>query len=65
VRDLLGHASVTTTERYDNQTLANLKIAAARLERGHPFAHAARAKFQEFQNRGLRHGLTRTSRDPD
>ncbi len=25
VRDLLGHASITTTERYDNQTVANLK----------------------------------------
>jgi integrase len=47
VRDLLGHASITTTERYDNQTLANLKIAAAKLERGHAFAHAARAKFQD------------------
>ena len=38
VRDLLGHASITTTERYDNQTVANLKIAAAKLERGHAFA---------------------------
>ena len=47
VRDLLGHASITTTERYDNQTLANLKIAAAKLERGHAFAHSARAKFQD------------------
>jgi hypothetical protein len=35
VRDLLGHASITTTQRYDNQTVANLKIAAAKLERGH------------------------------
>jgi hypothetical protein len=43
VRDLLGHASITTTERYDNQTLANLKIAAAKLERGHAFAHAGHA----------------------
>jgi hypothetical protein len=34
VRDLLGHASITTTERYDNQTLANLQVAAAKLERG-------------------------------
>lgn len=34
VRDLLGHASTTTTERYDNQTMANLQIAAAKLERG-------------------------------
>lgn len=34
VRDLLGHASITTTERYDKQTLANLQVAAAKLERG-------------------------------
>ncbi|MBA2355890.1 MAG: site-specific integrase, partial [Acidobacteria bacterium] len=40
VRDLLGHASITTTERYDNQTLANLQVAAARLERGLGFASA-------------------------
>jgi hypothetical protein len=38
VRDLLGHASITTTKRYDNQTVANLKIGAAKLERGHAFA---------------------------
>lgn len=34
MRDLLGHASLTTTERYDNQRLENLQAAAARLERG-------------------------------
>ena len=37
VRDLLGHASITTTERYDNQKLENLQAAAARLERGETF----------------------------
>jgi len=37
VRDLLGHASITTTERYDNQKLENLQVAAARLERGETF----------------------------
>ena len=37
VRDLLGHASIVTTERYDNQTLESLQIAAARLERGEAF----------------------------
>lgn len=47
VRDLLGHASITTTERYDNQTVANLKIAAAKLERGHASAPSARTKFQD------------------
>jgi hypothetical protein len=37
VRDLLGHASITTTERYDNQKLENLQLAAARLESGKTF----------------------------
>jgi hypothetical protein len=37
VRDLLGHASIITTERYDNQKLENLQAAAARLERGEMF----------------------------
>jgi hypothetical protein len=37
VRDLLGHASIITTERYDNQKLENLQAAAARLERGQTF----------------------------
>jgi hypothetical protein len=37
VRDLLGHASITTTERYDNQKLENLQAAAARLESGKTF----------------------------
>ena len=37
VRDLLGHASIITTERYDNQKLENLQAAAARLERGETF----------------------------
>ena len=36
VRDLLGQASITTTERYDNQTLANLQVGA-KLERGLAF----------------------------
>jgi integrase len=37
VRDLLGHASITTTERYDNQTLAALQGAARMLEDGKTF----------------------------
>jgi len=37
VRDLLGHASTTTTERYDNQTLAALQAAVGRLEAGKTF----------------------------
>lgn len=35
VRDLLGHSSIVTTERYDNQTFEALQAAAAKLERGH------------------------------
>jgi hypothetical protein len=37
VRDLRGHASITTTERYDNQKLENLQVAAAKLESGLTF----------------------------
>ena len=32
VRDLLGHASIVTTERYDNQRLEALEAAVERLE---------------------------------
>jgi hypothetical protein len=42
VRDLLGHAFITTTEHYDNQTLANLQLAAASLDRGLRFDPPAR-----------------------
>ena len=34
VRDLLGHASIATTERYDNQRLEALQAAAGTLESG-------------------------------
>ena len=37
VRDLLGHASILTTERYDNQRLEALQAAVKRLEAGKPF----------------------------
>jgi integrase len=37
VRDLLGHASILTTERYDNQKLEALQAAVERLERGKTF----------------------------
>jgi integrase len=37
VRDLLGHASIMTTERYDNQKLENLQTAVAKLESGKTF----------------------------
>jgi hypothetical protein len=37
VRDLLGHASIITTERYDNQRLEALQAAVERLEGGKTF----------------------------
>ena len=37
VRDLLGHASILTTERYDNQKLEALQAAVQRLETGKRF----------------------------
>jgi hypothetical protein len=37
VRDLLGHTSITTTERYDNQNLTNLQAAVRKLESGKSF----------------------------
>jgi hypothetical protein len=37
VRDLLGHASILTTERYDNQKLEALQAAVERLEGGKTF----------------------------
>jgi hypothetical protein len=37
VRDLLQHASITTTERYDNQKLENLQAAVLKLESGKTF----------------------------
>ena len=66
VRDLLGHSSITTTERYDNQRLENLQAAAAKLERGEAFDAASLVdnrppgwrKFQEsFKSEGSPRGL--------
>ena len=37
VRDLLGHASILTTERYDNQRLEALQAAVEPLEGGKTF----------------------------
>ena len=37
VRDLLGHASILTTERYDHQKLEALQAAVERLEGGKTF----------------------------
>ena len=41
VRDLLGHASIVTTERYDNQTQDALLAAAKRLETGEIFKNVS------------------------
>jgi hypothetical protein len=37
VRDLLGHASIVTTERYDRQKFEMLEVAAKKLETGETF----------------------------
>jgi integrase len=51
VRDLLGHASITTTERYDNQTMEALQAAAKRLEEGKTFdANLPREAGTDFQD---------------
>ena len=63
VRDLVGHASITTTERYDNQTVANLQIAAARLERGQTFAPPA-AKVSILSRSALDDRITHVARRP-
>jgi integrase len=54
VRDLLGHASITTTERYDNQKLENLQAAAARLERGETFTPPPTAMVENEAQTGDR-----------
>ena len=43
VRDLLGHASIVTTERDDNHTFAALQQAAGRLESGKTFTSASQS----------------------
>ena len=45
--DLLGHASILTTERYDNQKLEALQAAVERLERGKTFEPEPQTTFQE------------------
>jgi len=44
VRGLLGHASIVTTERYDNHTFAALQAAAGRLESGKTFTSASQTR---------------------
>jgi len=51
VRDLLGHASILTTERYDNQKLEALQAAVQRLETGKQFDPADTPLEQEKVSR--------------
>ncbi len=48
VRDLLGHASITTTERYDNQKPEALMAAAKLLESGESFKNLSRSDAQSI-----------------
>ena len=50
VRDLLGHASILTTERYDNQRLEALQAAVARLEAGKVFDAVTEATDKVSRN---------------
>jgi integrase len=54
VRDLLGHASIVTTERYDNQRLEMLQAAVARLEDGKDFDAGTDAKDNLSAEAGAR-----------
>ena len=62
VRDLLGHASIVTTERYDNQKQEALFEAVQRLETGECFKNLSRVgsgdrsderSIQDEENRKL------------
>ena len=64
VQALLGHASILTTQRYDNQTFAALEAAAQRLESGKTFTSAShsqesddQAKLEESDNFQQENGL--------
>ena len=46
IRDLLGHASIVTTERYDHHTFAALQQAAGWLESGKTFTSASQTSDQ-------------------
>ena len=64
VRDLRGHGSISTTERYDNQKLEALHAAVARLESGEAFDPTrpmTGSKFQVFFKNGPGTGVTEGS----
>ncbi len=52
VRDLLGHASITTTERYDNQKPEALMAAAKRLDTGESFTVLSRSAPEQESEEG-------------
>ena len=47
VRDLLGHSSIVTTERYDRQRFEALEVAVKRLDTGETFNFLSSAILQE------------------
>ena len=52
VRDLLGHASIVTTERYDNQKPEALMAAAKLLETGETFQNLSSSDADADTKRG-------------
>ena len=72
VRDLLGHASIVTTERYDNQKQEALFERVTRLENGQSFKnlsslgpddHAEERTIQDERNRKLLSELRNAERE--
>ena len=51
MRDLLGHASIVTTERYDNQKPEALMAAAKRLETGESFKNVSSLPLPPLRTR--------------
>jgi hypothetical protein len=67
VRDLLGHTSILTTERYDNQKMEALQAAVERLETGKIFDPAgARSDVtaEAGSSSGAKAAVSRFFQDP-
>jgi len=67
VRDLLGHASILTTERYDNQKMEALQAAVERLETGKTFDPAgaqADLSAEALSNAGAKAEVSSFFQDP-
>jgi hypothetical protein len=63
---LLGHASILTTERYDNQRLEALQAAVERLEGGQTFDPTIDVSDRVFKSlSGSRRTELRSERRPD